>query len=388
MKKKHGLIFIVMLLCTTLFWFLYNNNRRGGKVVSVSRTITKEKEAAVLHGDETVSATRGDNPERFVYDGESFGSREAMEEAKKQDQIDLYGASAELTFHVTDSEGRDVSGATLTACFRIFEKTVEKTAKTDKNGIFVAEGKTDGEIVYFVKKEGYYNTQATFSFNRHTDTADVKNGKWIPWNPTIEVTLKEIRNPIPMYVKRAGIRLPKKGEPFGMDFKIGDLVAPHGKGKNADIFLKCWGDKPIPLTRAVSRHLTLSSDKIGEGFIRISKDGGLFTSIYEAPTDGYQPEVYLNYARTNDKILDDKDFPQNEYIVFRSRVELDDDGKIAKSNYGKIFDIWFDISADDRDGAAIRFIYYFNPTPNDRNLEFDTSYNLFGNDWRNRIEIP
>jgi len=192
-----------------------------------------------------------------------------------------------------------------------------------------------------------------------------------------------------MYVKEAGIRLPQKGEAFGFDFKIGDLVAPHGKGEYADILLKCWGDKPIPLSHAVSRYLTLSWGSEGEGVIRKDRDlQSILHSLHEAPEYGYQPEINLNYRRTNEKVLEDNDLPKNEYLIFRTRVELGEGGKIIRANYGKIFDVWFDISADNLEGAAIRFLYYFNPRENDYNLEFDTNNNLFGNDRRNRVSAP
>jgi hypothetical protein len=41
-----------------------------------------------------------------------------------------------------------------------------------------------------------------------------------------------------------------------------------------------------------------------------------------------------------------------------------------------------------RDGACVYFAYYFNPTPNDRNIEFDTEKNLFKGKGLNRIMTP
>jgi hypothetical protein len=44
----------------------------------------------------------------------------------------------------------------------------------------------------------------------------------------------------------------------------------------------------------------------------------------------------------------------------------DEKGKIISTCYGKIY------------GDFLKLTYYFNPTPNDRNLEFDPKRNLFG----------
>jgi hypothetical protein len=44
---------------------------------------------------------------------------------------------------------------------------------------------------------------------------------------------------------------------------------------------------------------------------------------------------------------------------------VDATGKIISANYGKIY------------GDFMNFSYYLNPTPNDRNVEFDPKRNLF-----------
>jgi hypothetical protein len=46
------------------------------------------------------------------------------------------------------------------------------------------------------------------------------------------------------------------------------------------------------------------------------------------------------------------------------RSKLDEDGNIISANYGNNY------------GDFMSFIYNFNPTPNDRNVEFDPSRNL------------
>ena len=286
---------------------------------------------------------------------------------------------AKLTFRVTDSLGTPVTNAEVGVSFYLWsEKPSGAVGKTDTNGLFTVEGLCSVDANCSFVKDGYYLTKYRHTFpNPRFEPNAVKAGKWQPWNPTTAIMLKEKRNPIPMCVKSAGFRLPKKGETFGFDFKAEDLVEPHGKGTQADILLKCWGDKPIPLTHAVSRFLTLSWDNGNEGVIRKVRDlQSMFHSLHEAPDNGYNQKINLCYRRTNDKVLENNEFPENEYLIFRSRVELDDEGKIVKAHYGKIFDIWFDISANNLEGAAVRFLYYFNPNENDRNLEYDGKNNL------------
>jgi hypothetical protein len=51
---------------------------------------------------------------------------------------------------------------------------------------------------------------------------------------------------------------------------------------------------------------------------------------------------------------------------FRVRTKVDDRGNIVSAHYGKIY------------GDFMQFAYYYNPTPNDRNIEFDPKQNLLG----------
>jgi hypothetical protein len=53
-----------------------------------------------------------------------------------------------------------------------------------------------------VIKPGFYKSNVTYWFFKNYFDC-VKDGRWIPWNPTVEVVLKEIRNPIKM--RRNGV---------------------------------------------------------------------------------------------------------------------------------------------------------------------------------------
>ena len=78
-------------------------------------------------------------------------------------------------------------------------------------------------------------------------------------------------------------------------------------------------------------------------------------SAHEAPADGYQREVSQTET-TN----------PNRNFYFRVRTKLDENGNVVSARYGKIY------------GDLAQFTYYFNPTPNSRNIEFDPKQNLLG----------
>ncbi len=48
------------------------------------------------------------------------------------------------------------------------------------------------------------------------------------------------------------------------------------------------------------------------------------------------------------------------------RSALDQQGNVVSAHYGKIY------------GDFMQFTYYLNPTPNDRNIEYDPKQNLLG----------
>ena len=77
------------------------------------------------------------------------------------------------------------------------------------------------------------------------------------------------------------------------------------------------------------------------------------------------------------KRFDDTD--ENRCYTFRIRSRYDGNGKLAEARYGKIYgDFKFEGHLD-RGIIAVRFLYYLNPTPLDRNLEWDMKTNLCPN---------
>jgi hypothetical protein len=260
--------------------------------------------------------------------------------------------------------------------------------------MFTITGKTWGEVVYIVEKDGYYKTHATYWFSLGKGD-DVKHGKWIPWNRTIRVKLKEIRKPIPMYVKNIEILLPKTNETFGVDFWVGDLVAPHGKGKMVDFLFTYTILMPSTDSQECVELMTFEGADRNDGVILLKSDSqnrhpplSRFPSVYEAPREGYEQRFEMFTRWAQEKIVESKRITDDEYLVFRSRTLTDNNEQITSAHYGKMYYVSFGRTRKALDGGVVKMQYYFNPTPNDQNIEFDTSNNLFGNDWRNRIETP
>lgn len=91
---------------------------------------------------------------------------------------------------------------------------------------------------------------------------------------------------------------------------------------------------------------------------------------HDAPESGYFPTRRYE-ADTRGPRKEKRDVG----YFLRTRVKLDADGEIISAHYAKIYG---DFRFDPR--GAVSFTYYFNPVPNDRNLEFDPQRNLFPKD--------
>ena len=167
--------------------------------------------------------------------GDSFAkdikpyTREYLKAASK-------GQKTKITFKIIDDENSIVTNAVVQSSFgKKWNKWEYKNS--DTNGNVVVSGKSGGELNYYVKKDGYYTTDGHYEFSG-VDGIIIKDGKWQPWNPTVDVVIKKIKNPIPMYAKQIEIEIPIKDKAIGFDFEKGDWVSPYGQGACSDIMIR------------------------------------------------------------------------------------------------------------------------------------------------------
>ena len=297
--------------------------------------------------------------------------REEMRETAK------HGEKGKATFHVVDTDGNSVAGADISA--RFFGDSGAR-GQTDADGLFTVEGRTlnGASLSYTVNKQGFYQTRATYQLGKRGYRC-LENGRWIPWNPTLRVTLKEIRKPIPMYMKRVSLPVPVRDQPVGFDFEAGDWVAPYGRGSFSDMQLTYTWE---------TGEGTWARHGFVIGFLN-PQDGAYITqkdvycllmSEHEARNDAkYAKEFHYAAERTDDRIIQDSKLGEREIIVFRVRTEMDQQGRIVNAQYGKIYGPFKFAQGPKK---LVDFTYYFNPTPNDRNLEFDGEHNLSAPEWR------
>ncbi|MGI6495719.1 MAG: hypothetical protein ACOX5G_06480 [Kiritimatiellia bacterium] len=309
---------------------------------------------------------------------------------------------AQVTFHVVDDAKHSVTGFAIglgTFLRHIpgdnfgTDENTSVWGVTDTNGwVTLSIPSITGEVTCWpyvpdrtaVDKMTIYHGNYGF---RHEKIRfkEAVSGRWQPWNPTVEVEMKRIVNPIPLYTKSVKLQYPKMGESFGFDLLKADWVSPHGKGERADFIFSTQTHYDGSLvtnytqkTRAFESSFTLRFSCEDDGIQPFYADplkGSVLRLPRMAPESNYEKELIQHkYVRRQGRYLETR---RDENWFFRVRTEKDEEGNIVSALYGKIHGAiqwgW--------EGGVV-FSYYLNPTPNDRNLEFDGKNNLFKPDWR------
>jgi hypothetical protein len=278
---------------------------------------------------------------------------------------------------------------------------------TDSCGMCVLEGRTNvGHISCEVVNppSGYYGAYGgDFKYNRKSIL-----GVWQPDNLVVTVRLQRVENPIPLFVKKASLKNLKDGiggfdgtnSVVRFDLMKGDWLPPYGKGEVADVEFRSTvkiTDKERKFRYATRRVEDVLFYDLGTVISMCSKEDALSTfeieknagiKIRKAQENLVSSEIVNN--RGMRKIINPKfrnewhceyysNFKESNCYQFRIRSKYDEKGDLKEAYYGKIYGD-FEIEGDDKKGLTrISFLYYLNPNPLDRNLEWDMKNNLCPN---------
>jgi len=236
-----------------------------------------------------------------------------------------------------------------------------KEGRTDRKGRFSASTWALDRIGVGASRKGYYDSGET---TRHAGGH----------RRTVCLVLRKIHNPIPMYAKRLDeVELPVLNKPVGYDLTKGDWVKPHGAGEHGDLVFT--GVRDERHMRDFDISLTISTP--GGGLCPIPASDVHSDSAlklpHEAPEDGYDTtELVHKWVIGPNRPGMRTASSDAENFFFRVRTELDEQGGIAGAQYGKLMG---PIDYHRMKGATltVKFSYYLNPTPNDRNVECGSS---------------
>ena len=223
---------------------------------------------------------------------------------------------------------------------------------------------------YMVFSDDYYFESGDYSFNaRFSPEATIALNILDKRETKVPVKVWKKRVPVPMYYADSlRIRLPSNRGEWGFDLKKADWVAPYGIGENVDFVFEFNLRKDGEIMSVIGAIVFAENDGLYERAMTASTT---FHSTYSAdPNATYANRREFFESNENDKvkqpILEEK-----KYVVMRTRTRVDSEGNVIRANYSQIY-------GPIRIKNMELFIpaIFFNPNPNDVNLEFDFKNNL------------
>lgn len=280
------------------------------------------------------------------------------------------GAEFDVTFMVVDDEGNSVRDARCQGwIYR--ERDVDHgscySRVTDQNGCFNVCGLCSEWFSVVITKDGYYTTMIEVRYPSKGIDVPIKNDQWQPFQERRVVVLKKIRNPHKMIGPE---RTPQRkiliyDQWVGFDLERGGFLPPMGDGVVSDACIRFHREGAS--ARDWSKTMEVSfSDHPFAGVYRRKKDmWSDLKSEYIGDTNAvYDAHILFKYEKAGPRIKV-KSLAEDEYLVFRTRTKVDQDGRLVSARYGKLYGPWW---FEDAGGVRVKKIF-MNSEDNDTNLE-------------------
>ena len=276
------------------------------------------------------------------------------------------GIPRTLNVRVIGEDGEPIQGAEAKIGFRFVGST---KGLTDAEGRISHFGRQKGSWFVGVNKEGYYHTGGLGPMAAPPDP--------------VEVVLKRKIDPVPMVVGQVpNTSIPERDKVIKYDLEKADWLPPHGSGKIADLYFRVrephfqkGGHYRAPEWEVIGE---MWVENPGDGFVLLDRPeantptvASELASPQQAPVSGYdQTKVIQENRQRSNRAMESID-PRRTLIVFRVRTKLDDKGNVKSAHYGKIYYPMMHAPGGDKGNPLIGSIFYFNPAPNNRSLEFN-----------------
>ena len=276
------------------------------------------------------------------------------------------GESVRIDLTVVDQDGNPLSGVKAELGFGLPNGGGSRyVGYTDDEGRITETRRAAFGVGIVLEKPGYYRSVHVTGYG----------------DQALTMELREIRKPIAMHVHklrdRSVIRdnISNQSDGVGYDLKLGDFVAPLGDGKVADLLFSGAFNSASTNVQPTQLNVSFSNPKDGfvpfyiENASNLSKSDpeSIYKSDYLAPDTGYVDQWSYAISRNGVDSSRVTTVDKNRNYYFRVRSEVDEEGNIISAHYGKIYG---ELLYSD----SLKF--YFNPTANDRNIEFDLERNL------------
>ena len=307
--------------------------------------------------------------------------------------------TARFSVLVVDAEShRPLQGATVKAWFenkigwRAWSEPtpyVTDTQMSDEMGVCRMSNKTNtGKVSCWVENApmGYYKSQGgSWTFKSKSIF-----GTWQPDNVVVTVALDRVENPVPLHVRNLVFPTGKLVEemsdvvkgPVSYDFLKGDWLPPWGSGEVGDVVFCRLPREDLGMgvngrgqtNKSFRDVVTVDFPGDGNGMAETFVSATSELKIRRLSTSDFKSHYEQSCGRGKDlQAFRNRD--ESKCFCFRIRTKHDDKGNVVEGCYGKIYgDVvmeWSYLGV-----SRVGFLYYLNPTPNDRNLEWDMKNNL------------
>lgn len=280
--------------------------------------------------------------------------------------------SAKVTLVIMDEDsGLLLTNAVVDTAFLVEEhwdkadKYTTLEQKVDSLGRSILSGNDLDNYFYVdINTAGYYESTVkvvSTSLNRILN-------RWEPWNPTIEVKMRKIKNPVPMVCKNVNwkFKIPKYNTPIGLDLERGDWVQPYGDGIVCDMLIEII---PLnPTEKGSQCRITFPNQLDGIQEYEFEWKSSSFKWPYLAPTTGYSNVLEKFYVLNLPKVAGapKHTLKKEANYIIRTRTKVDNEGQIISACYG-----YFEGEIMFLPKGEFSFSYHFNPVPNERSLEWN-----------------
>jgi hypothetical protein len=285
--------------------------------------------------------------------------------------------AAKVAVRVIDENQQPIENANVSLGFG----DMAVKGMTDVRGLFTGEGRCGvAGIGSTITKDGYYLGSAPIPKFSEIDT---NNNQWKPWDETYTAILRPIGKPVALYAKKVQTDIPVLNQSCAYDLEAGDWVMPYGKGMKKDLIFFIHKDIKNVQNFDAQGEVTFANPLDGLQETSISEIGknSVFRWDRQAPENGYEPKFQLQNTWLSDsgqKPIRSFKFNDREWEGYFFRVRtVEQNDQIVSAYYGKIRG-GIEIEPRESSTCKITFTYYFNPNPNDRNLEWKMKNDLFG----------
>jgi hypothetical protein len=280
------------------------------------------------------------------------------------------GSLVLVQFTVTDLDGHPVQNAFIEASLPGAQNA---EAKTNSAGQATLQLSQTHNLSIEVSHPDYYATGGElWRGGQYLAESGKLVSRLLP--EAFTLTLKKIREPVPLLKRSFRGRCPRVTGKVGFDMNANDWVRPYGSGQREDVYF-AFTDIVIEDT-AYAATLTLSFPDPADGIKPFHaarpysmQFGSNLAPPHKAPIDGYSPSLRktIRYQRGDSLSPDDGD---QRNFLFRIRSHTDAVGTLHQACYGWIEgEIEFD--PRDSEGIQLVFKYHLNPdpSPDQRSLE-------------------